>query len=96
MAMAAAWECFAPPPPYPPSAWHCYKSVFSSAGVDLSAKLMIMITVHEKSIFRGEPEEKNPSEGGMGEEGEGGGINPQVSCLFDQSYSAMMRLIKTS
>lgn len=34
--------------------------------MDPSAKLMLMITVHEKSIFRGEPEEKNPAEGGDG------------------------------
>lgn len=94
--MVAAWECFAPPPtPHLPPAWHCNKPVFSSSGVGLSAKLMIMITVHEKSIFGGEPEEKNPVEGGMGEEG-WGGINLQVSCLFDQSYSAMMRVIRTS
>lgn len=54
--------------PPPPSflAWHWNKSAFSSSEVDLSAKLMIMITVHEKSIPRGEPEEKKPANGGMG------------------------------
>lgn len=81
---AAVWECCPPVP-----AWHGNKSVFSSSEVDLSAKLMIMITVHEKSICRGEPEEKNPAVGGWV-----GGINLQVSCLFDQYYSTMMRLIR--
>lgn len=58
----------------PPPAWHGNKSVFSSSEVDLSAKLMIMITVHEKSICRGEPEEKNPAVGGMGEGNQSTGL----------------------
>lgn len=57
---AAAWEL---PPTF---ARRCNKSVLSSSEVDLSAKLMIMITMHEKSIPRGEPEEKKPAKGGMG------------------------------
>lgn len=59
---AEAWEL--PPPPYF-LAWRWNKPAFSSE-VDLSAKLMFMITVHEKSIPRGEPEEKKPANGGMG------------------------------
>lgn len=64
----------------PPSlfAWRFTKSVLSSSEVDLSTKLMIMITVHEKSNPRGEAEEKKPSEGEMGGGG-GRGINLHVS-----------------
>lgn len=67
--------------------------MFSSSEVDLSAKLMIMITGHEKSIPRGEPEERKPAEGGMG--GREGGINLHVSRLFDHCHSAMRRLPRT-
>lgn len=64
---SATWEC--PPsltlssPPAAASAWHCNKCVFNCSEANLSPKLMIMITLHEKSIWRGEPEEKRGEEG---------------------------------
>ncbi len=50
-------------PPAAASAWHCNKCVFNCSEANLSHKLMIMITLHEKSLWRGEPEERKRDEG---------------------------------
>lgn len=46
-----------PPAPLFPLS-RCNKCVFNCCKADLSPKWMIMITLHEKSIWRGQPEEK--------------------------------------
>lgn len=47
-----------PSPPAAASAWRGNKRVFNYSEANLSPKLMIMITLYQKSIWREEPEDE--------------------------------------